>query len=134
MSRKNLVASWVHHDDMGSGNKLAVVSDLVVIPDRVQHKLILYSLDGRPVKSLSLEIVKGGLVSICALDSHTVVVSDNDSQIVSRVNVTTGDILWSHRVDKPEGVACYECEYVLVASHTSNTIKVLEAEQGEADC
>ena len=95
---------------------------------------MVYNLRGRPSKQINgpgLSIDRHAM-AICGDDS--VVVSDCGSNSVFRVNIDSGDGLWtSNLVSKPEGVVCYKNRYVLVTNCNTDTriwIGLLDAETG----
>ena len=69
-------------------------------------------------------------MAICGVDS--VVVSDYGSNSVFRVNIDSGEVMWtSKHVQEPEGVVCYKNRYVLVTNcNTDTRIWILDADTG----
>jgi len=119
-----LITSWNHTDEWGGYiNKLAVVSDQVVIPDRQNKSLTVYSLTGKVIKHIKCPLLSPNLVSMCAVDNLSVVVSDYQTSKVIKVNIPSGEVEWTSRdVPYPEGVA-YHGGRVFVTS-LSNTTRV----------
>lgn len=125
-----ILATWAHHDISSGDNQLTVVGDHIVIPKRSSEELIVYSLEGKIVKSVpKLHQLKGEEISICTVYDNSVVVAAYESSTVFRVNINTGHVIWSCAVDKPCHVVCYMREYILVL-HVNNNITVLEADTG----
>ena len=70
-------------------------------------------------------------MSICALDSDAVALSDCSSSQVFQVNITNDVVVWtSTSVSTPQSAIGYEQKYVLVAREGSSTITVLDAATG----
>jgi len=126
------VTSWSHHDNCGSVNKLAIVDDQVVVPDRHSKRLTIYSLTGEVIKHVSCPLLTSSATAICAADRHCVVVSDYDSSQVFKLNLTTEKVIWTCKdVSQPEGVTCYRSKYILVTNRSSQTtIWILDEETG----
>jgi len=119
-----LITNWTHTDfKSGYFNKLAVVSDQVVIPDRRNKRLTVYSLTGEVIKHIQCPLLSPNYVSMCAVDNLSVVVSDYYTSKVFKVNIPSGEVEWtSQDVPNPEGVA-YHGGRVFVTNQ-SNTTRV----------
>ena len=125
------VTKWNHNDTDWQFTGLAIVADQVVIPDRPNKLLVVYSLSGSLIKNISCPLLSGNWVSMCAVDDDSVVVSDYSSSQVFKVNITTGEVMWTCRdVPRPQGVTCYRQKYILAASEGSSIIKILKAGTG----
>ena len=125
------IKSWVHKgEDYGrSYSRHAVVSNQVIIPDRTNKRLTIYSLDGDIIKYIPLAISDSD-TSICSLGTDSVIVTDWKSSKVFRVNISTSELLWtSTAVTKPESVTCYGEDYLIVGS--SKKLSLLDAGTGE---
>jgi len=117
-----LITSWTHTDH-GYFNKLAVVSDQVVIPDRRNKRLTVYSLTGEVIKRIQCSLLSPTWVSMCAVDDLSVVVSDYRTSKMFKVNIPSGEVEWiSEDVPNPEGVT-YHGGRVFV-TNCSNTTRV----------
>jgi len=118
-----LITSWTHTDQWNAFNQLAFVSDQVVIPDRRNRRLTVYSLTGEIIKHIQCPLLSPNWVSMCAVDNLSVVVSDYHTSKVFKVNIPSGEVEWtSQDVPKPEGVA-YHGGRVFVTNY-SNTTRV----------
>jgi len=126
------VTSWSHHDSSGGINKLAIVDDQVVVPDRHSKRLTIYSLTGEVIKHVSCPLFSNSVTAICAADGHCVVVSDYGSSQVFKLDLTTEKVIWTCKdVSLPEGVTCYRSKHILVTNCSSKTtIWILDVETG----
>jgi len=129
----NQVTSWSHGDSCGKRNKLAIVDNQLVVPNRQHKKLTLYSLNGEVIKHVPCSTLGNGDVALCAADGHSVVVSDMGSSQVFKFDLTTEKVIWACKdVSKPQGVTCYRNRYILVTNRSSKTtIWVLDVETGQ---
>jgi len=129
----NQVTSW-SHSDCGDVyiNKLVIVDDQVVVPDRPSRRLTIYSLTGEVIEQVPCSLLSNSLVAICAADRHCVVVSDYNSSQVFKLDLTTEKVVWTCKdVTKPEGVSCYRSKYILVTNQSSRTtIWILDVKTG----
>jgi len=118
-----LITNWTHTNDESGLSKLAVISDQVVIPDRQNKILTVYSLTGEVIKHIQCPLLSRNWVSMCAVDNLSVVVSDYETSKVFKVNIPSGEFEWtSQDVPYPEGVA-YHGGRVFVTKY-SNTTRV----------
>jgi len=126
------VTSWSHHDSSQYVNKLAIVDDQFVVPDRGNKRLTIYSLTGEVIKHVSCPLLSSLTVAICAADRYCVVVSDWGSSQVFKLDLTTEKVIWTCKdVSEPEGVTCYRSKYILVTNCSSKTtIWILDVETG----
>ena len=133
-----LFRSWNHSDTgLFSSSNLAVVGDdKVVIADRSNKRLTVYTLAGQIIRQIPCQkLTPVGNVSICAADSDSVIVlvsSSNSVYGVYRISINSGQILWelSH-IERPQGVTCYNNQYVLVASQGNQMkIQILDINTG----
>lgn len=113
----NHVTRWQCEDDY-VGQKLCVVSEQLVVPDRSTGRVIVYSLTGEVVKHIACAQVHTGYnVGLCSVGNSAVVVSNYQNGKVFRLNMTTGQTEWTNSsVSDPQGVACYRENYVCVVS------------------
>ena len=124
------IKSWVHKGENSSSlSKLVLISNQVIIPDRTNKRLTIYSLDGDIIKYIPLAISDGS-TSICSLGTDSVIVTDWESSKVFRVNISTSELLWtSTAVTNPLSVTCYGEDYLIVGS--SKKLSLLNAGTGE---
>jgi len=127
------VTSWSHHDSSDYVNKLAIVGDQIVVPDRHSKRLTIYSLTGEVIKHVPCSLLSSNSnTAICAADRHCVVVSDWGSSQVFKLDLTTKKVIWTCKdVPGPEGVTCYRSKYILLTNYSSKTtIRILYVETG----
>jgi len=126
------VTSWSHHDSSDRVNKLAIVDDQVVVPDRHNKRFTIYSLTGEVIKHVSCPLLSSGDTAICAADRYCVVVSDYGSSQIFKLDLTTEKVIWTCKdVSEPQGVTCYRSKYILVTNYSSKTtIWILDVETG----
>ena len=124
------IKSWVHKGENCSWlSKLVLISNQVIIPDRTNKRLTIYSLDGDVIKYIPLAI-SDSVTSICSLGTDSVIVTDWSSSKVFRVNISTSELLWtSTAVANPLSVTCYGEDYLLVGS--SKKLSLLDVSTGE---
>ncbi|XP_067929517.1 transcription intermediary factor 1-beta-like [Watersipora subatra] len=128
------ISSWVHPDECTYVNKLVVTGEKVVVPVRSNKRLTVYSLDGQVIKHIPcLQDGEWGTMALYAPDHESVVVSSHNTSKVFRVNIETGEVMWtSTAVTYPGGVACYTKKYILVTPLRSDPteIHILHADTG----
>lgn len=127
-----LLRSWNHCDTSFSYNKLIVAGDRVIIADRLNKLLSIYNLTGEPLRHLRCPRIGSGYVALCKADCDSVIVSDSVSSRLFRVNLATGEELWSCTDIKtiPHAVTCDESQYVYVIGHLSSKIWILDIHTG----
>ena len=123
------VTKWNHNDNTRYISGLAVVSDQVVVPDRQNKQLVVYTLSGQLVKSISCPLSKHW-VSLCAAGADSVIVSDYNASKVFKVSIATGEVKWTNSVTNPQGVTCYGQKSVMVVRSNSSDIKILNTDTG----
>ena len=128
-----LITSWSHADiTNGYHSKFAIVADQLVITDRQNKRLTIYSLTGQIIKHLPCPEFGASYVALCSCGDDSVIVSDYGSARVFRMSITFGAISWaSDGVYKPRGAACYGRNWVLVASYNSSLIRILDVNTGK---
>ncbi|XP_067929522.1 uncharacterized protein [Watersipora subatra] len=129
-----LITSWAYSVKSAYVNKLVVTGENVVVPDRSNKRFTVSSLDRQVIKYITCPQVGGwDTMTLCALDHDSVVVSSCDTSTVFKVNIETGEVMWtSTAVNEPGGVACYMKKYILVtpviSDHTE--IHILHTDTG----
>ena len=95
----------------------------------------MYTLTGQIIRQIQCQwLTLYGTVSLCAADNDSVIVSVDGSQRVYRISISAGQVLWesSHIERAPQGVTCYNNQYVLVASGGQQVkIQILDINTGE---
>ena len=130
-----LLRSWKHSCLSKYYNKLRVVSEKVVVSSAQDEALTVYNLQGQLLKQIKCPGICGNCcdykaMAVCGNDS--VIVSDANTSTISRVNIDSGEVMWtSKHVKVPQGVVCYKNRYVLVTNCNTNTwIWILDADTG----
>ena len=130
-----------------SAGSFVIVGGRVVVPikrnevgsAKRDQQLRVYSLEGKLIKRINCpQMNEYSTHTICAVDSHSVVVSSNVSRLLEpskifRINIDTEEVNWTSRnVDHPDGLTCYGEDFVLVADYNSkpHTISVLDVKTG----
>ena len=127
-----LVRSWKHDDCRNYLNKLGICGDRIVFANRTNKTLAVYNSDGQLIKSVPLPQLERFRVALTSAGDHSVFVSHCESNSVFKVNISTGETLWtSKHVQQPQSIVCYRDGYVLIAKcDSSTTIYILDAETG----
>ena len=130
-----LVRSWNHSETVQYySNNLAIVGgENVVIADRSNKRLSVYTLTGQIIKQIPCQKLQGANMAMCAADNDSVIVSDYHSDSVYRISITTGRVLWEYRhFQRFEGVTCYNNQYVLAVMRGEKLkIQILDLKTGE---
>ena len=133
LSTGNSLHTWTHTDDGYTYScNLTVVGDRVVTSDRGNKRLTVCSLTGQFIKHIPCDLLSNSVVCICSADTSSLIVSSQSTSKVQRINITTGQVMWtSSCVTKPLGVTCYN-QYVLVYEFGNQTkIQILDISTGE---
>ena len=127
------IRSWKRDDCGNYLNKLGICGDKVVMPNRKNKTLTVYSLDGQMIKSVPLPQINDNQVSMSAAGNNYVVISHHSSNTVFKVDINTGETLWSSKhVQLPQGIVCYRDRYVLLTKQgSSTTVYILDATTGK---
>ena len=130
-----LVRSWNHSETIQYySNNLAIVGgENVVIADRSNKRLSVYTLTGQIIKQIPCQKLQGANMAMCAADNDSVIVSDYHSDSVYRISITTGRVLWEYRhFQRFEGVTCYNNQNVLAMIRGEKLkIQILDLKTGE---
>jgi len=128
----NQVTNWSHSDNSEYSNALAIVDGQVVVPDKANKRLTIYSLTGEVIKQVPCSLLSSSDAAICAADRHCVVVSHYTSSQVFKLDLTTEKVIWTCKdVTDPQGVTCYRNKYILVTEPSSKTtIWILDVKTG----
>ncbi|XP_067930462.1 uncharacterized protein [Watersipora subatra] len=130
-----LITSWDHSDSISDVNKLVVTGDKVVVPNRSNKCLTVYSLNGQIIKHIPcLQDGEWRTMAMCALNQKSVVVSSCKTSTVFSVNIETGETMWTcTEMDTPGGVACYKGEYIVVTplNSTHTELYILQSDTGK---
>ena len=129
------VRSWNHTDTKKYlSSKLVVVGNQVVIADKANKVLCVYTLTGQLIKKIPSQQMRGSTVCMSTADNDSIILSDCKSNRVYKISITSGKVLWeSDCVVNPQGVTCFNNQYVLVCGWNSGRekIHVLDINTGE---
>ena len=127
--------SWNHTDTVKYySSKLVVVGNQVVIADKANKVLCVYTLTGQLVKQIPFQQITGRAVCMSTTDNDSVILSDYWSNRVYEISITSGKVMWESDSGKyPMGVTYYNNQYVLVhgGDRGSKKIHVLEINTGK---
>lgn len=128
-----LITQWDHTDNPDFYSHLAIVDNTLVIPDRVNQRLTVYSFTGETLRHVDCPLLSSHTVALCAVGINSiVVVSYSSSQQVFRVDISSGQVTWtSADIYKPQGIAYDGRGYLFIASCGRNSIVLLDADTGE---
>ena len=126
------ITQWGHFCFTYPSNVLTIVSDQVVIADPPNKRITVYSLDGQILRQVPCSLLSNYYGFMCAVDDCSVVYSDHNSSKVFRVNINTGDVMWTcSDIKEPQGITVYGRGYVLVARNNCSSVKVLDIKTGK---
>ena len=126
----NLLSTWPHSlDKCFHFTDLIFSSDRVVVPDRTNGQLIVYTVEGRTIKHIPCPM-EGDFTSLCSLGTDSVVVSDQATSQVFRVDISTSKIVWKLKTTKPLGVTNYGEDYVFLCCSGRSEIFILNSNTG----
>ena len=115
---------------MGFITKLIVVDCNVIIPDRANQQLTVYSLTGETLSQIPCPDLSSRVdFELCAVGADSIVVTDHGLALVFRMSISSFSVRWvRHDVSAPSGVTTYGKDYLLVAS--DGYIAVLDVNTG----
>ena len=127
-----IINSWTHSDSVHYFNKLTIVGDELVVPDRTHKQLTVYSVKGWKVKDIPCSKLSKHNVSLCRVDGDSVIVCDYGSSSVFRVNITSGNVLWTtNSVSIPEGITMYGDRTAVVLNARTKSLAFLNTSTGK---
>ena len=129
-------SSWSVSDDGGTwpGCRICFVGDELAVADRRRQGITLYSTHGEEIRHVACNsITHRGKVVICRAEQQSIIISDEPSSTVLKLNLKSGEIEWkSTCVPQPQAVTCDLPGYVLVASKSEvPTLSVLDSKTGK---
>ena len=130
------VRSWNRTDTKKYfSSELVVVGNQVVIADIANKALCVYTLTGQLAKRIPCQqITREDVCMSPTADNDSFILSDWISDRVYKISITSGKVMWeSDCVVYPQGVTCYNNQYVLVFDGASGRekIHVLEINTGK---
>ena len=132
LTTRQLLRSWKHDSSGRDINKLRVLNNKVIIPNRRLPSLTIYSLQGELIKQITIPSMSTDLKALAVCGDNSVILSDYGANSVSRINIDSGEVVWTAKyVKEPQGVVCYRNRYVMVSNANSNTsINILDIYTG----
>ena len=113
---------------------MLITQNQLVVADVVNHRLTTCSVTGQLIRHVNCPQISTSWVSTCLspCNPNVIIVSDHQSSQVFAVNLTTGAALWTNSdIRKPQGIASYGSEHVLVTKAGGTTqLWVLNADTG----
>jgi len=101
---------------------IAITGNRMIVSDGDSQSLVLYSLNGEVVNTLPCPLLTDTPVHLSAADNNSVIISQCNSSLVYKANISSGGIIWHcEEMAKPRGVTCYRDELVVVADVTKPT-------------
>ncbi|XP_067932426.1 uncharacterized protein [Watersipora subatra] len=130
----NPITQWQHSDNAtyGYGSKLTINSDQIIVSDRLNQRLTVYSLNGETIKNVPCSQLGTGAVAIGAAGDNDIIVSNTNARLVFRFNMSTGIVVWTATpIQSPQGVIPYRKNFVCVVSQSTRSVHVLNIKTGE---
>ena len=104
---------------------------------RANQRITLYATNGEEIRHVVCNaITRQGSVVICRAEQQSIIISDQPSSTVLKLNLKSGEIEWKTTcISGPQAVTCDLPGYVLVASRSGvPTLSVLDSKTGEQFC
>ena len=104
--------------------KLAIIDDQLIVTDCNLRELVFYSPDGKKVRQILCSQLASGITTMCDGGDNSVIISTNRN-LVFKVRIVDGQVLWNAGISKPMGIALYHKHYVCVVNKLeSNQINI----------
>ena len=132
----NPILHWNHNEKanyVGRLNQLAIIDDQLIVADKNLGKLFLYSLDGKEVRQIPCSQLGSGISSMCDGGDNSVIIS-TDGNLVFKVRIFDGQVLWTTGINQPMGIALYHKHYVCVVNkpaYNQTNIHYLDIKTGK---
>ena len=128
ISASTLMYNYGSTRDLFNHNQIAMFENNLLVPDRSNSKLIVYSSNGKEKNRVSCSINPDGKVAVCPASYNSVIISNSSG--IRRIDVNSGAAIWTSTVKKKGlGVCC--CRHLYVCAATSaGKIQVLKMETG----
>ena len=133
-----LDTSWDHTDfqaGYNNGSKLALRKDQVVIADRQNQQIVIYSERGNVEKQIPCPNIRSkNLSTMCEAGQDHIIFTNYHQSNVFKLNLTSGEVEWTcTEIPRPEGVACCGRDYVIVHNYTGpERIWILNQKTGKS--
>ena len=113
---------------------LTILDDQLIIPDKVNRRLTVYSLDGHLLRYIPCYLLhpERSSVDILSCKNNFLIISDSVLNKLSKINTTTGEVVWTFDgFDNPLQISSYGPHYVLVAQDYGSEIVALNLKPAE---
>ena len=130
------LSSWSVSDGglTWAGCRMCFIGEELAVADRPNQRITLYTTNGEEIRHVACNsITCDGSVVICRAEQQSIIISDELSSTVLKLNLGSGEIEWkSTCVPQPQAVTCDLPGYVLVASKSKvPTLWVLDIKTGK---
>ena len=139
IQNKQQLSSWSVSDGGGTwpGCRMCFVGEELAVADRENQRITLYTTNGEEIRQVACNsITHCGKVVICRAEQQSIIISDEPSSTVLKLNLQAGEIEWKTTcISGPQAVTCDLPGYVLVASKSEvPTLSVLDSKTGKLFC
>ena len=136
IQNKQHLSSWSVSDDGHTwpGCRMCFIGEELAVADRENRRITLYTTNGEEIRHFACNsITHHGSLVICRAEQQSIIISDEPSSTVLKLNLISGEIEWkSTCVPQPQAVTCDLSGYVLVASKSEvPTLSVLDSKTGK---
>ena len=119
------------------GCRMCFIGEELAVADRANQRINLYTTNGEEIRHVVCNAITHlGSVVICRAERQSIIISDEPSSTVLKLNLESGEIEWRTTcVPDPQAVTCDLPGYVLVASKSKvPTLRVLDSKTGKEFC
>ena len=110
-----LSRSWRHYERCTAVNQMAVRKDCLLVPHRGSKTIIQYSLTGEAERRIPCPILKNAATWMFVMPSRCDAVTVSCDGIVSCIDVSTGNCVWStDSLEEPTAACCDNADRVFV--------------------
>lgn len=124
-----VLGSFPHQDNSKYPNSITLLNDRLIIPHRTDKCLIVYKTAGERVRSIPVPQLVNSTTYLCPVGTDSVIISQYSPQRVFRVNIETGQTLWTYSKSSSRGVAYHAKSNTLLVS-SSRAVLALDADTG----
>ena len=133
-----IITSWNHtdlNDGYYHGSNLVLRKDQVVKAERKNQQIMIYSDSGNKEKQIPCPNIRANNWStMCEAGQDHIIFTNYHQSNVFKLNLTSGEVEWTcTEIPRPEGVACYGRDYVIVHNYTGpERIWILNQKTGKS--
>ena len=136
IQNKQQLSSWSVSDGgiTWPGCRMCFLGEELAVADRVNQRITLYTTNGEEIRHVVCNaITRQGSVVICTAEQESIIISDQPSSTVLKLNLESGETEWRTTcVPDPQAVTSDISGYVLVASKSEvPTLSVLDSKTGK---